>query len=246
MKDKYKNDIENIEKEKNDFSKNKYVDHIKLGEIIFNTYLIHKGNYFNVKNLYNLMKIYYNNNEIYNSVVLNFINNSKNNESLLKLIENKKIKSERNNQQNLIKQNIYNNQKKLNSIKIDFPVPPLIGLENVGDICYMNAILQCLSQIEKLTNYFKYTHRVNDIIEEYKLKKKLCLTESYKVIIENLWPSNYEYIIPKYNHKNSNNAYFSPFDFKEKISEMNPLFKGIDSNDAKDLINFILWYFMKN
>ena len=216
MKEKYKNDIDNIEKEKNDYNKNKYLEHIKLGETIFNTYSLHKGNYFNVKNMYNLMRIYYNNNEIYNNVVLKSINNSKNKESLLKLIEKKRSKNEINNQQNLIKQNFYKSQRKINSIKIDFPTPPLIGLQNVGATCYMNATLQCLSQIEKLTNYFKYTHRVNDIIEEYKLKGKPCLIESYKLLIENLWPSNYEYINSINNHRNSNNVYFSPYEFKEK------------------------------
>ena len=68
-----------------------------------------------------------------------------------------------------------------------------MGLQKVSGTCYMNAILQCLSQIEKLTNYFKYTHRVKDIIKEYKQNGILCLIESYKYLIENLWPSNNEF-----------------------------------------------------
>ena len=104
-----------------------------------------------------------------------------------------------NNLNNQLKQKIGNNiqkneEKKKDSIKIDFPSsPPLIGLQKVGGTCYMNAILQCLSQIEKLTNYFKYTHRVKDIIKEYKQNGILCLIESYKYLIENLWPSNNEF-----------------------------------------------------
>ena len=104
----------------------------------------------------------------------------------------------------------------------------------------MNATLQCLSQIEKLTIYFKYTERVKEIMKNYKANNTLCLTASYKYLIENLWPSNYEYISKKNNHRNSNNPYYSPYEFKQKISNMNPLFKGVAANDAKDLVNFII------
>ena len=44
----------------------------------------------------------------------------------------------------------------------------------------------------------------------------------------------------KYNKENSNNKYFIPKLFKEKISEMNPMFQGIQANDAKDLVNFLI------
>ena len=35
-----------------------------------------------------------------------------------------------------------------------YPKPPLIGLNNIGATCYLNATLQCLSQTRALTNYF--------------------------------------------------------------------------------------------
>ena len=33
--------------------------------------------------------------------------------------------------------------------------------------------------------------------------------------------------------------YYEPYDFKNKIGEKNPLFRGIAANDSKDLILFI-------
>ena len=84
----------------------------------------------------------------------------------------------------------------------------------------MNATLQCFSQIGKLSNYFKYNNRVNEIIKKYKNIGSLCLTESYKYLIENLWPSNNEFINPKYNHRNNNNKYYAPYNFKKKISDI--------------------------
>ena len=127
------------------------------------------------------------------------------------------------------------------SIKEEFPFPPLIGLQNVGATCYMNATLQCFCQIEKLVSYFKYNQKMIDIInKKFFDKKSSCLTYSFKYLVENLWPSNNKYFLSQYNHKNSNNKYFAPYKFKEKISNMNPLFAGAQANDSKDLVNFIV------
>ena len=138
-----------------------------------------------------------------------------------------------------------NHNKKINITSIEtilnhFPTPPLMGLKNVGATCYMNATLQCFSQITKLVDYFKYKPHVETVIYNYQYNNKLCLTESFKDLIENLWPSNTNYIKQEFVHKNSNNSYFAPYKFKEKISKMNELFKGAQANDSKDLVNFIV------
>jgi ubiquitin C-terminal hydrolase len=101
----------------------------------------------------------------------------------------------------------------------------------------MNATLQCLSQIEKLANYFKYSKRIDNVI----IKNPYGLTKDFKYLIENLWPSLYgNYIDQEYVGSNSSNNYFKPKKFKKKISSMNPLFEGVQANDAKDLVNFII------
>ena len=116
-----------------------------------------------------------------------------------------------------------------------FNNPPLIGLENIGSTCYMNATLQCLSQIEPLVKYFKTNKHVIDTIIKYKQSNKDCLTESFKILIDNLWPKNNNNL-----SKNNNNYYYVPYDFKNKISKMNSLFQGIQANDPKDLLFFIM------
>ena len=118
----------------------------------------------------------------------------------------------------------------MNYIPVDPNKPPLMGLKNIGATCYMNATLQCLSQILPLAYYFK----TNPQISKYKNKNENCLTKSFKLLIDNLWP---EY----YNHqKNNNNYFYEPLDFKDKISIMNPVFHGIKAYDVKDLLNFII------
>jgi len=89
----------------------------------------------------------------------------------------------------------------------------------------MNATLQCFCHIGKFVEFFKYDPQIKDI--EYKNN----LSSSFKILVDNLWPSDL----------NSNNAIdYAPEEFKEKISTMNPLFKGVAANDSKDLVNFII------
>ena len=139
----------------------------------------------------------------------------------------------------------FNNREPIQSTKItsideEFIYPPKIGLQNVGATCYMNATLQCFCQIKKFVNFFKYHDKIHDIINKINNRDE-NLTYSFKYLIENLWPSkNNRYFLPKYNFEISNNKYFAPYKFKQKISRMNPLFSGVAANDSKDLVNFII------
>ena len=97
--------------------------------------------------------------------------------------------------------------------------PILIGLDNIGATCYMNATLQCLSNTKQLTEFFLNTYQKNP---------KNIMVNEYHDLILNLW-----------NRDNNNNS-FSPDNFKNVLSKENPLFAGIAANDSKDLINFLL------
>ena len=148
-----------------------------------------------------------------------------------------------------------NSNTNVSSIDQYFAFPPLIGLDNIGATCYMNATLQCLCNIKKFVDYFKYKPHLIEIVKNDIGKKQLC--SSFKLLIEKLWPDNYNtsnrtHINVKsrsfaYQSFNSyetktigNNKSFPPEDFKRKISKMNPLFEGIAANDAKDLVQFLL------
>ena len=97
-----------------------------------------------------------------------------------------------------------------------------IGLENIGATCYMNATLQCLSNTKSLNNYFLEKYIYNKNAENKRLSNE------FSIVIKNLW-----------NKKRKGKAY-APYKFKETISQMNSLFEGVQANDSKDLINFLL------
>jgi ubiquitin C-terminal hydrolase len=89
----------------------------------------------------------------------------------------------------------------------------------------MNATLQCLINIDPLTRYllnFNNFNYIVDNISECKLLSCYCsLLE--KVICDEKIENSY-----------------SPKDFKEIISLKNPLFQGVQANDSKDLIYFLI------
>ena len=130
----------------------------------------------------------------------------------------------------------------------DFNSKPLIGFENIGATCYMNATLQCICNIEKFVDYFKYSKHLFKIVKEDIKKEKLC--SQFKLIIEKLYPdrrsNNYKNYLnnkpnPKITSRKKNlKPFFPPTKFKNTISIMNPLFEGIAANDAKDLVNFLI------
>ena len=112
--------------------------------------------------------------------------------------------------------------------KIDFSLLKRVsfrGLDNVGATCYMNATLQCLANIQPITKGLLNPNNYSDLYNN----NSLCpLTLSYSQVLIGL-----------YLNKSINGSY-SPNDFKNIISEFNPLFKGVQANDSKDLIIFLL------
>ena len=159
------------------------------------------------------------------------------------------ISSEQNNQNNQPLQQLQNintivgkipdiiNKDSFNNnylaLKDKFLFPPRVGLNNIGATCYMNSTLQCFCQIEEFALYFKYDKHVIEIKDNYFKEKRDCLTSSFKILIEEIWPD-------KAMKEESTNRHYSPKEFRKKIADMNPLFENNQANDAKDLVNFII------
>ena len=100
---------------------------------------------------------------------------------------------------------------------IVYPHPA--GLMNVGQSCYMNATIECLSNVKKLSSKLLEKYGIFDVETQ-----PLCL--SFSSLLYELFHTKEKYIAPKL--------------FKEIIGKLNPLFEGNHAADAKDLIFFII------
>ena len=107
---------------------------------------------------------------------------------------------------------------------------PMIGLQNIGQTCYMNAALQCFSNTKSLTKYFLNIEKLkfikNNTVEMFGEGEPQLVVE-YLKLIRHLWGDK-------------SKSSFAPYEFKQKIGIIEPLFKNFEANDAKDFVNFMV------
>ena len=206
----------------------KIIDFNKIGEQNINKIEINEGQPINVDN---------------QNLIQNEINNEEDNN------DNNEHQSDQLDPIIIEKYNL-NAQIQIKSIKDNFIMPPLIGLDNIGATCYMNATLQCLCNIPKFVNYIKYNNYFIEYVKNDLIIGNNSLSSSFKLLVEQLWPDRLYNKLPKHaenggfgsnnSYSNKKNESIAPNDFKEKISNMNELFKGVAANDVKDLVQFLI------
>ena len=163
-----------------------------------------------------------------NFMNLNNMNNSINNNISNSYINNNNMNINTFNQGNI--GNISSFNQNINNKTLD-QYPALIGLKNIGSTCFMNATLQCFSQIGELSKYFLSEKNRNEIINNNIAKankNEKQLSPAYLELIRHLW------------NKSEPNKVYSPNNFRNIIESMNPLFKKGQPGDSKDFIIFIL------
>ena len=124
--------------------------------------------------------------------------------------------------------NISNNNNIYNSTDIEEYAPKyhehLRGLVNIASTCYMNSTIQCFAHIGELFAYFQ-KDKIKALINAPENDQKLFPV--FAELITYMWDQN-------------DMSPLQPYIFKEKLGQLNPLFKGALPNDAKDLLTFML------
>lgn len=101
-----------------------------------------------------------------------------------------------------------------------------VGLSNLGNTCYMNSALQCLTNTQLLAEYFLSGMYLDDINRTSTLGLQGKLAEVYGKLAEDMWCAKQKSI--------------SPRNFKKSIGKFNEVFRGSDQQDAQELLAFLL------
>uniref|UniRef100_A0A4X2K2Y0 Ubiquitin carboxyl-terminal hydrolase 2 n=1 Tax=Vombatus ursinus TaxID=29139 RepID=A0A4X2K2Y0_VOMUR len=101
----------------------------------------------------------------------------------------------------------------------------LAGLRNLGNTCFMNSILQCLSNTRELRDYCLQRLYLRDLNSSS--HAHTALMEEFAKLIQTIWTS-------------SANDVVSPSEFKTQIQRFAPRFVGYNQQDAQEFLRFLL------
>lgn len=144
-----------------------------------------------------------------------------------------------------------NKQEGVEEERLRYYVRGLTGLENMGNTCYMNSIIQCLSTISVFRSYVSTDSTVDVLFENMsvklnrELKKEAGLKEDTVRVSESavekackntiMW-NLYQLFIEMW----IVNGFIEPKSLKKTIGDYCDIFKGYSQNDSQELLNLLL------
>ncbi|KAF2885430.1 hypothetical protein ILUMI_20710 [Ignelater luminosus] len=103
----------------------------------------------------------------------------------------------------------------------------LNGLKNIGNTCFMNSVIQCLSNTKLLLEYVKNDTYISDINTSISSMKG-ALIKAFSQVIKELWSED------------SSDRVVNTLSLKSQIQRFAPRFMGYSQQDAQEFLRYLL------
>ncbi|XP_017034398.1 ubiquitin carboxyl-terminal hydrolase 8 isoform X2 [Drosophila kikkawai] len=101
----------------------------------------------------------------------------------------------------------------------------LTGLKNLGNTCYMNSILQCLSNTVQLTEYC-ISDKYKDYISRSNSRTNGHVIEEVAALIKELWNGQYKCVASR--------------DLRYIVGQYQQIFRGFDQQDSHEFLTILM------
>ncbi|USW52083.1 Putative peptidase C19, ubiquitin-specific peptidase, DUSP domain, ubiquitin specific protease [Septoria linicola] len=102
-----------------------------------------------------------------------------------------------------------------------------IGLQNLGNTCYMNSALQCIRSVEELAVFFLQKSYKREINNNNPLGYHGAMANAYYSVIQGIYGNN-------------SGGSFSPREFKNTLGRHQPMFSGYGQQDSQEFLSFLV------
>ncbi|KAF9560109.1 cysteine proteinase [Agrocybe pediades] len=118
-------------------------------------------------------------------------------------------------------------------IQSDYPVPywadlqiGTSGLKNLGNTCYMNAPIQCLSATVPFSRFFTEGRWRNAVNYTNPLGSKGQLTGAFAKLLHEMWGGDLPYL--------------TPIEFRKNICQLKSQYNGTEQHDSQEFLSFLI------
>ncbi|GAV01668.1 hypothetical protein RvY_12345-2 [Ramazzottius varieornatus] len=100
------------------------------------------------------------------------------------------------------------------------------GLNNLGNTCFMNSAVQCVSYSRPLTHYFQTQRFISELNRRNPIGYGGAIAERYAELINQLWSGKYRTV--------------APLKLRQLIGKHRPVFTGYQQHDSQEVLAFLL------